>query len=129
VATREGTARRAAIRGYSIAGKTGTAQKVVGKSYAPGLYIASFCGIVPSGVVCKNQGDDKPVEPKFVILVSLDFDKRARYHQGGNSAAPVFKRIALAALRYYEVEPDRPNELMDELKEDEFNKILDERGL
>jgi hypothetical protein len=35
----------------------------------------------------------------------------------------------LAALRYYEVEPDRPNELMDELKEDEFNKILDERGL
>jgi stage V sporulation protein D (sporulation-specific penicillin-binding protein) len=129
VATREGTARRAAIRGYSIAGKTGTAQKVVDRKYAPGLYIASFCGIVPSGVVCKNQGDDKPVEPKFVILVSLDFDKRARYHQGGNSAAPVFKRIALAALRYYEVEPDCPDQLMDELKEDEFNKILDERGL
>lgn len=127
VATRQGTARRAAIRGYSVAGKTGTAEKVVGGRYAPGLYIATFCGIVPSGVVCGNKADGNPVESKFVILVSLDFDKRTRYHQGGNSAAPVFKRIAMAALRYYEVEPDRPEELMDEMKEDEFNKILDKR--
>ena len=116
VATPSGTARRAAIRGYSIAGKTGTAQKAIpgGKGYYPGLYRASFCGIVPAS------------DPKLVILTTLDFDKRAQFHQGGNSAGPVFKRIALAAIRYLGVQPDKPEELEDGA-EDEFDKILDER--
>ncbi len=116
VATPSGTARRAAIRGYSIAGKTGTAQKAIpgGKGYYPGLYRASFCGIVPAS------------DPKLVILATLDFDKKAQFHQGGNSAGPVFKRIALAAIRYLGVQPDRPEELEDGA-EDEFDKILDER--
>ena len=116
VATPSGTARRAAIRGYSIAGKTGTAQKAIpgGKGYYPGLYRASFCGIVPAS------------DPKLVILATLDFDKKAQFHQGGNSAGPVFKRIALAAIRYLGVQPDKPEELEDGA-EDEFDKILDER--
>jgi hypothetical protein len=46
-----------------------------------------------------------------VVLVTLDFDERTRYHQGGNSAGPVFKRIAEAALSYLMVTPDRPEEL------------------
>ena len=116
VATPSGTARRAAIRGYSIAGKTGTAQKAIpgGMGYYPGLYRASFCGIVPAS------------DPKLVILATLDFEQKTQFHQGGNSAGPVFKRIALAAIRYLGVQPDRPEELEDGA-EDEFDKILDER--
>jgi len=116
VATPSGTARRAAIKGYSIAGKTGTAQKAIpgGRGYYPGLYRASFCGIVPA------------TDPKLVILSTLDFEQRAKFHQGGNSAGPVFKRIALAAIRYLGVQPDKPEELEDGA-EDEFDKILDER--
>jgi len=118
VASPKGTARRAAIRGYSVAGKTGTAQKVLpgGKGYAPGLYRASFCGIVPAS------------DPHLVILVTLDFDQCTKYHQGGNSAGPVFKRIAQAALRYLMIPADRPEELMEFDGEDEFDRVLEERA-
>jgi len=127
VASSEGTARRAAIRGYSVAGKTGTAQKVVNGKYSDSLYRATFCGIVPSGAVYRNKGDQAPAQPRIVVLVTLDFDHRALYHQGGNSSAPVFKRIAMAALRYLEVEPDRPDELLDFEDEDEFDNVMKER--
>ncbi len=127
VASPEGTARRAALRGYSVAGKTGTAQKVKGRSYAPGLYRATFCGIVPSGVVKRDSADAAPVPPRVVILVSLDFEERRLYHQGGNSAGPVFKRIAQGTLRHLEVMPDRPAELL-EYESDEFDRIMDERA-
>ena len=126
VASREGTARRAAIRGYSVAGKTGTAQKVVGRTYAPGLYRASFCGIVPSGVVRREVTDEEPVPPRVVILVTLDFDEKRQFHQGGNSAAPVFKRIAKAAIRYFEITPDRPDELAG-YDDEEFEQMMAER--
>ena len=130
VATKNGTARRAAIPGYSIAGKTGTAQKSGGRrGYLPGLYRATFCGIVPSGIVKKNPADDEPVPPGIVVLVTLDFNERTKYHQGGNSAAPVFRRIATAALRYLAIEPDRPDELMEASEDDEFSRLLDDRVL
>ena len=116
VATRNGTARRAAIRGYSVAGKTGTAQKVIGRSYAPGLYRATFCGIVPA------------TDPRLVVLVTLDFDERRKFHQGGNSAAPVFRRIATAALRYLMIPPDKPEELDEFSDDDEFDRIMEERA-
>ena len=118
VASPKGTARRAAIRGYSIAGKTGTAQKPVpgGRGYIPGLYRASFCGIVPAS------------QPRLVILVTLDFEAKAKFHQGGNSAGPVFKRIAMAALRYLMVPPDRPGELDDASEEDDLDRIMEERA-
>lgn len=129
VASPAGTARRAAIKGYSVAGKTGTAQKVVNGKYSDSLYRATFCGIVPSGVVMRNEYDEEPVPPRIVVLVTLDFEKRTKFHQGGNSAGPVFRRIAKAALRYLEVEPDRPDELMDidVDDEDEIDQIMDER--
>ena len=116
VASPQGTARRAAIRGYSVAGKTGTAQKVINGRYSDSLYRATFCGIVPAS------------DPKLVVLVSLDFDERTKYHQGGNSAAPVFKRLTTAALRYLMVPPDRPDELDEFSDEDEFDKIMEERA-
>jgi cell division protein FtsI (penicillin-binding protein 3) len=103
VASPKGTARRAAIRGYSIAGKTGTAQKKLegARGYAAGLYRASFIGIVPASA------------PALVVLVTLDFDAKTKFHQGGNSAGPVFKRVATSALRYLMIPPDRPEELAD----------------
>ncbi len=128
VASREGTARRAAIRGYSVAGKTGTAQKVVNGKYSESLYRATFCGIVPSGVVMRSPNDSAPQPPRFVALVTLDFEQKTKYHQGGNSSAPIFRRIATAALRYLEVEPDRPDELLEYEDDDEFDRIMDERA-
>ena len=116
VASPEGTARRAAIRGYSVAGKTGTAQKALHGHYLEGLYRASFCGIVPAS------------DPRLVILVTLDFDQRTKFHQGGNSAGPVFKRVATAALRYLMIQPDRPDELLEFADEDEFDRIMNERS-
>ena len=118
VASPQGTARRAAIRGYSVAGKTGTAQKHLPgiKGYAPGLYRATFCGIVPAS------------EPRLVVLVTLDFDAKTKFHQGGNSAGPVFKRIATAALRYLMIPPDRPDELVEFYDDDEFDKVMDTRA-
>ncbi len=118
VASPRGTARRAAIRGYSIAGKTGTAQKKLdgARGYAAGLYRASFIGIVPAS------------DPELVILVTLDFDARTKFHQGGNSAGPVFKRIATASLRYLMIPPDRPEELEEEDATDEIAEHMEERG-
>ena len=116
VAKKGGTARRAAIRGYSISGKTGTAQKVVNGRYAPGLYRATFCGIVPASA------------PRLVVLVTLDFDEKTRFHQGGNSAAPIFRRITTAALRYLMIPPDIPDELDDFDEEDEFDKMMEDRA-
>jgi len=127
VASPEGTARRAALRGYSVAGKTGTAQKVRGKSYAPGIYRATFCGIVPSGVVKRTRVDAEPVPPRVVILVTLDFEEKRKYHQGGNSAGPIFKRIAQGTLRRLEVTPDRPDELL-EYDDDEFERVMESRA-
>jgi cell division protein FtsI (penicillin-binding protein 3) len=116
VATHKGTAHRAAIRGYTTAGKTGTAQKVINGIYSKTLYVATFCGIIPA--------DD----PRLVILVSLDFDRPAARHQGGNSSAPVYRRIASAATRYLMIPADKPEEFEDFDEEDEYDRILDERA-
>ena len=117
VASREGTARRAAMKGYSVSGKTGTAQKVINRHYSDHLFRATFCGMVPASA------------PELVILVTLDFDQRAKYHQGGNSSGPVFRRIATAVLRYLMVAPDRPEELVDiEDASDEYEQMQEERA-
>lgn len=117
VASAQGTARRAAICGYSVAGKTGTAQKQIpgGRGYYQGLYRASFCGIVPAS------------NPRLVILVTLDFDEKTKYHQGGNSSGRVFKRIGIPVLRYLRVPPDRPEEIDENADTDELDLIMSER--
>ncbi len=92
--TEDGTAKAAAIRGYPVAGKTGTAQKVSGGRYDPSKYLASFVGIVPA---------DKP---RLVIAVMIDEPQGTHY--GGLVAAPAFKAIAESALRYLGVAPSEP---------------------
>ncbi|OPZ31214.1 MAG: Penicillin-binding protein 2 [Lentisphaerae bacterium ADurb.BinA184] len=88
----EGTAPRAAIPGYEVAGKTGTAQKFKDGTYDNGLYVASFVGFTPAD------------NPAFVLLVVADEPTENGYY-GGTIAAPVFGRIAAKTLRYLQVAP------------------------
>ena len=89
-----GTARRAALDGYSVAGKTGTAQKVDPKTgtYSKTKYIASFVGFSPVN------------EPALTIAVILD--SAVGLHQGGQVCAPVWRRIMQQALEYMHVPHD-----------------------
>jgi cell division protein FtsI (penicillin-binding protein 3) len=87
-----GTAQGAQIEGYTIAGKTGTASKLVGGRYSRSEYNASFVGFVPSR------------KPALTIVVVIDSPHGNGYY-GGVVAAPVFKRIAEAALRHLGVPP------------------------
>ena len=91
---REGTGKRAAVPGYVVAGKTGTAQKVDATGrYSMIDHVASFVGFVPAS------------RPALVILVSLD-TPRGQHNEGGEVAAPVFARVAEQALRHLAVPSD-----------------------
>lgn len=90
----DGTGKAAAIPGYAVGGKTGTAIKVVGGRYDKDRYVASFIGAVPLG------------KPRLVIGVFID--EPQPIHYGGVVAAPVFKEIGEAALRYLGVPPSEP---------------------
>ncbi|MEQ1758267.1 MAG: penicillin-binding transpeptidase domain-containing protein [Vicinamibacterales bacterium] len=82
----DGTAKAARIDGFTIAGKTGTAAQLVNGRYSATLWNASFVGFVPSR------------KPEFTLIVVIDAP-HTKGHTGGVAAAPVFKRIAEAALR------------------------------
>ena len=89
-----GTAPLAAIPGYQVAGKTGTAQKPGPGGYTTGKYVASFVGMVPAS------------KPRLVVLVAVDEPHGAIW--GGYVAAPAFQEIAQFDLQYLEVPPDGP---------------------
>ena len=103
-----GGGRKATVRGYRVAGKTGTAQKVNedGVGYSDGKYIASFCGFAP----VEN--------PQIALLVMIDEPYGVFY--GGQIAAPVAGRIFSQIFRYLRIEPsDAPLGIdADELSED-----------
>ena len=89
-----GTGTHAALAGYRVCGKTGTAQKVDGNSgYAEDRFTASFVGFAPVR------------RPEIAILVVIDEPKENHY--GGVVAAPVFKKIALETLDYMNIIPRR----------------------
>ena len=85
---------KAAVKGYRIAGKTGTAQKIRldSSGYMEGRYIASFCGFAPVE------------DPIFTVLVMIDDPSGGNFY-GGQIAAPVASRIFAQLLRYAHVEP------------------------
>jgi cell division protein FtsI/penicillin-binding protein 2 len=107
VTQKDGTGRRAAIDGYDVAGKTGTAQlmlkvqKGVKKDgspryvfeYAKNQYLASFIGFAPAE------------RPRFLLLVSAE-NPRKGAHSGSGVAAPVFRKIASRTLQYLQVPPN-----------------------
>ncbi|MDN5843319.1 MAG: penicillin-binding protein 2 [Alcaligenaceae bacterium] len=94
----EGT-RRAQVQGYSVAGKSGTARKIVNGKYSKHKYRGSFVGFAP----VKN--------PRIVVAVSIDEPRRDGYY-GGRVAAPVFSDIVAATLKRLGVMPDMPVDSM-----------------
>jgi cell division protein FtsI/penicillin-binding protein 2 len=93
-----GTAVYARVNGFSVAGKTGTAQKVSPKGgYAPGKYVVSFAGFMPAE------------DPKLACLVIVDDAKiPSNLNYGGLVAAPVFSRICEKAARHLDLTPTLP---------------------
>ena len=90
-----GTARRVSVEGYTIAGKTGTANKIENGEYVD-KYVASFVGMAPAG------------QPRIIVAVMIDEPTRGS-HYGGTVAAPVFNEVATGALQLIGVHPDALN--------------------
>ncbi len=90
-----GTAPKAQINGYRVAGKTGTAHKLEGNGYAKNRYLSTFVGYAPAS------------RPRFVIAVMLDEPSAGQYF-GGAVAAPVFSRVMDGTLRMLNVPHDAP---------------------
>jgi len=92
VVSPEGTAPKAALEHYTVAGKTGTAQKFEHGQLAPGKYFASFIGFFPAD------------NPEICISVMIDEPKHGYY--GGQIAAPIFKQIAERTANYLNIHPE-----------------------
>jgi cell division protein FtsI/penicillin-binding protein 2 len=92
VVTADGTAPKAAMEHYTVAGKTGTAQKVENGTYAHDKFITSFIGFFPAD------------NPELCISIVLDEPKEGYY--GGAVAGPVFKQVAERAASYLNIRPD-----------------------
>ena len=94
-----GTGQAAALEGYTVAGKTGTAQKVdpTRGGYSRQRVLASFVGYAPAE------------NPRVVILVMVDEPKRSPW--GGTAAAPVFRQVAQQAMHYLQVPPSKTDDL------------------
>lgn len=96
VVSDSGTARRAMIKGYSVAGKTGTSQKIIDGRYSNRHHIGSFSGYFPAN------------RPRLVITVVVDNPKVRGY--GGVVAAPSFANLANQCIRYLGIPPDEVQE-------------------
>jgi cell division protein FtsI (penicillin-binding protein 3) len=89
------TGKLAAIPGYRVSGKTGTAYKLLGGAYSTDRYTAVFAGVAPT------------TNPRLAAVVVID-DPTAGQHQGGPVSAPVFSGVVGGALRLLAVAPDQP---------------------
>ncbi|MCB9761945.1 MAG: transpeptidase family protein [Alphaproteobacteria bacterium] len=106
-----GTGTRARIPGYTAAGKTGTAQKVVDGRYSPTARVSSFIGLAPAH------------DPRIAIIVQTDTPTEgSRY--GGTVSGPVFSSVGAKALRYLGVAPDALDEDDEPLDPDEDDDAL-----
>jgi len=90
-----GTAPKAQVVGYRVAGKTGTAHKLEGKGYAPNKYVSSFVGFAPVS------------QPRLIVAVMIDEPAGGQYY-GGSVAGPVFSKVMGSALRTLGVPTDAP---------------------
>ncbi|OAM52321.1 cell division protein [Methylovorus sp. MM2] len=91
-----GTAPRAQVLGYRVAGKTGTAHKLGPGGYLADKYVASFVGMAPAS------------NPRLIIAVMIDEPSNGSYY-GGAVAAPVFSSVMAGALRMLAIPQDAPN--------------------
>lgn len=90
-----GTGTRTRVPGYRVAGKTGTAHKLVNGRYAPDRYLSSFVGMAPAS------------NPRLIIGVAIDEPSGGVYY-GGSVAGPVFAQVMAASLRQLALPPDAP---------------------
>ncbi len=128
----EGGGSKAFVEGYNIAGKTGTAQKVIDGRYASGKYIASFGGMAPAE------------DPKITIFISIDEPDPSNYY-AGQIAAPVAKQVFTDIFNYAlkegqsdnvilknvvvpEVRGMKKSEAVKVLKEAKLNFEIDDKG-
>ncbi|MCW9047057.1 MAG: penicillin-binding transpeptidase domain-containing protein [Gammaproteobacteria bacterium] len=93
VVSPEGTANKASIANYRVAGKTGTVHKFISGGYAEDRYLSVFAGIAPAS------------DPRLVMIVMLNEPRNGKYF-GGQVAAPVFSRVISGALRLLDIAPD-----------------------
>ncbi|HQV21723.1 MAG TPA: penicillin-binding transpeptidase domain-containing protein, partial [Agitococcus sp.] len=94
----DGTAIKATIPGYRVAGKTGTAHKAQNGSYAKNEYMSLFAGFAPVS------------NPRVAMVVVMDGAKKSGYY-GGTVSAPVFSRVMAETLRLMNVPLDKPLEV------------------
>ncbi len=90
-----GTGTRTRVPGYRVAGKTGTAHKLVDGRYAPDRYLSSFVGMAPAS------------NPRLIIGVAIDEPSGGVYF-GGSVAGPVFAQVMAGSLRQLALPPDAP---------------------
>ncbi len=89
----EGTGKKAAIYGYRVSGKTGTAWKAAAGGYSTNLYMSVFAGVAPAS------------DPHLAAVVIIETPGAGQYY-GGDVAAPVFSAVMGPALRLLGVAPD-----------------------
>ena len=99
-----GTGMKASVTGYRIAGKTGTAKKIVAGGYSEDKYISIFAGLAPAS------------DPRLAAVVVIDEPSGELYY-GSDVAAPVFANVMTESLRLLAVPPDAlpardPNSIM-----------------
>lgn len=94
VVKKDGTAYRARVDGYRVAGKTGTIKKLIKGSYSSNKYQAVFVGMAPAG------------DPRLVMAVMIDEPSAGPYY-GGLVAGPVFSKVMSGALRVLSISPDQ----------------------
>jgi cell division protein FtsI (penicillin-binding protein 3) len=94
-----GTAPKAQVTGYRVAGKTGTARKQQGGAYVEGKYVGSFVGFAPVS------------NPRIIVATMIDEPGAGKFY-GGDVAAPVFANVVSGSLRALNVPPDAPYKTM-----------------
>ncbi len=94
VISSEGTAPAAAIKGYRVAGKTGTVRKSIAGGYAEDRFFSVFAGMAPAS------------NPSLVAVVMIDEPSTGKYY-GGQVAAPIFSKVMGGALRLLNISPDK----------------------
>lgn len=110
VVGKDGTARKAAINNYSVAGKTGTTQKIVNGKYSRQHHVASFSGFFPAN------------NPALVITVVVDEPQLKGVGYGGSVSAPAFRNIAEACIAYLGIRPSRPDASFLALKHSRYDR-------
>ncbi len=100
----DATGENAAVDGYHVAGKTGTANKLIKRRYSKNHLVVSFIGMAPA------------TNPRLVVAVMID-DPKVKKASGGRLAAPLFSKIMANALRVMDIAPDNLPELELQIKE------------